>query len=190
MPVLATIDFLLEIDYHKGMPVSAQPLNPQKNSGFTLIELMVAISIIALLSAIGLTVFSQAQIAARDGKRLADMQEVQKALEQYYAVNQTYPAAPGSGNVKDLTGAANSFLTYFQNTAPPADPNIALSGSEYKYYACASPVGYNICSRMENCSGKCNMTTTSLPNGCSQVGAPGSVTSNTTGLYCLKSLSN
>jgi len=52
-----------------------------KTSGFTLIELMVAIAIVAVLSTIGLVVFSNAQDGARDSKRQSDIDAIAKALE-------------------------------------------------------------------------------------------------------------
>ncbi|MBU1000529.1 prepilin-type N-terminal cleavage/methylation domain-containing protein [Patescibacteria group bacterium] len=49
--------------------------------GFTLVELLVVISIIAVLSAIGLVSFRRVQQIARDGKRVADIDTIAKSLE-------------------------------------------------------------------------------------------------------------
>lgn len=51
--------------------------------GFTLIELMVAVSIIAILSTAGVVVFRNAQIAGRDGRRIGDVNAIAAALEQH-----------------------------------------------------------------------------------------------------------
>ncbi len=59
---------------------SAQHKN---KNGFTLIELMVAISIIAIISVIGAALFGQAQKNARDGKRINEIGQIQNALEQF-----------------------------------------------------------------------------------------------------------
>ncbi len=59
--------------------------------GFTLIELVVVISIIAILSTIALFGFSKAQASARDANRQATMNSVRSALERYYSDNQYYP---------------------------------------------------------------------------------------------------
>lgn len=53
-------------------------LNPK---GFTLVELLVVISIIAILSVIGITIFSSVQINARDARRKGDIDAIAKALE-------------------------------------------------------------------------------------------------------------
>lgn len=67
-----------------------------KRRGFTLIELLVVISIIGLLSTIILASVVQARARARDAKRIQDLQQLQKALELYYAGSQgKYPALVG-----------------------------------------------------------------------------------------------
>lgn len=56
--------------------------------GFTLIELMVVVAVIAILATIGLVIFSGVQQRARDAKRQEDVQAIVKGLE----VNKTQGA--------------------------------------------------------------------------------------------------
>lgn len=49
--------------------------------GFTLVELLVAVAIIAILATIGLTIFSTSQRDARDARRRADINSIAGALE-------------------------------------------------------------------------------------------------------------
>jgi prepilin-type N-terminal cleavage/methylation domain-containing protein len=60
--------------------------------GFTLVELLVVISIIGLLSTIAVVSLGAARSKARDAKRIADMKQVSTSLEQFYADQGGYPA--------------------------------------------------------------------------------------------------
>jgi prepilin-type N-terminal cleavage/methylation domain-containing protein len=60
--------------------------------GFTLIELLVVIAIIALLTTLALVALSSAREKGRNTKRLADMTQMNYAMELYYAQNKGYPA--------------------------------------------------------------------------------------------------
>lgn len=63
----------------------------KQTRGFTLIELMVVISILAVLSIVGLTTYSHAQSIARDKKRIQDLHMIASALILYYQANHHYP---------------------------------------------------------------------------------------------------
>lgn len=62
--------------------------------GFTLIELLVVITIIAILSVIGLVVYSGISARARDTKRMAEIDSIQKAMEKKYQPGSTTPYKP------------------------------------------------------------------------------------------------
>jgi prepilin-type N-terminal cleavage/methylation domain-containing protein len=49
--------------------------------GFTLVELMIAVTIISLLATIGMVVYTQASRDARNTKRVQDLLQIGKALE-------------------------------------------------------------------------------------------------------------
>ncbi len=65
--------------------------------GFTLIELLVVIAIIGVLSAVVLASLTTARQKARDSKRIAEVGQIQKALDLYYDINQTYPSTTPAG---------------------------------------------------------------------------------------------
>lgn len=77
--------------YTKFMPAQT----PKR--GFTLIELMIAISIIAIIAAVGITSFSQSQKLARDSRRKQDLRSIAVALELYYQKYAHFPCVVGAG---------------------------------------------------------------------------------------------
>lgn len=144
--------------------------------GFTLVELMVAIVIVAILASIGLVTYGQTQKSARDGKRKGDIREIQKALEQYYAISRDYPATLGSANISNSS--------YFPAGAIPVDPT---NNTTYRYVYYAPVAGtctrYIMCATLENNTGNRNAVPA---NGCEQPVDQASPTN----LYCLGSMSN
>lgn len=74
--------------------------------GFTLIELIVVIAIIGLLSTLAVVALGSARTKARDSKRLADLKQLQTALELYYTDQNAYPA----GNGVTLGVAATNYV--------------------------------------------------------------------------------
>jgi len=64
-----------------------------KERGFTLIELLVVIAIIGILSSVVLASLNSARKKGRDARRIADVKQLQLALELYYDANSGYPSA-------------------------------------------------------------------------------------------------
>ena len=65
--------------------------NKRDKKGFTLIELLVVIAIIGLLSSIVMASLNSARKKARDSRRIADLKQLQIALEMYYSDKGYYP---------------------------------------------------------------------------------------------------
>lgn len=151
----------------------------KSNSGFSLIELMVAIIIIAIIASVGLVNYSQSQLVAKDSKRKSDIQEIQKALEQYYSASNpsVYPA-----NIN--TGGPIDSKTYFQSGHIPKDPN----GSDYTLYRAPDGTtcfGYMLCAKLDGTSGN-HSTDPASQTGCD-------IPEETTipkGYYCVGSQQN
>ncbi len=70
---------------------------------FTLIELMVVISIISLLTSIVLASVTAARKKARDGQRLIDMRNILVALETYHDTYDAYPNPNTAGGDNDCS---------------------------------------------------------------------------------------
>ena len=65
----------------------------KKSKGFSLIELIVVITIIAVITAVGTVSFSTTNKKARDGRRLADLEKIRMSLEVMRQVGTTYPGS-------------------------------------------------------------------------------------------------
>lgn len=66
------------------------------NSGFTLIELMIVVAIIAILSAAAMTAFTYARDKARVGACKQSVGHLRIAMESYFTDENKYPDAAGS----------------------------------------------------------------------------------------------
>ncbi len=61
------------------------------SSGFTVIELMVVLTIIGILSAIGVNYHRKSIMQAKEAVLKEDLFQMRDSLEQYYADKSTYP---------------------------------------------------------------------------------------------------
>lgn len=135
-----------------------------KHNGFTLIELLVVIAIIGLLSSVVLISVTKTRAKARDAKRIADLKQIQKALEIYIQNHGSLPtpSAYGRANVSpgwwdgwwDLSTntAGNGFMNFLVTEGimakAPLDPSNTPTGYNgapgggYQYFYFVAPKGY------------------------------------------------
>ena len=66
-------------------------LGRRATSGFTLIELMIVMSLIVVLAGIGLAVHANSQTRAREAVLKEDLFRMRDAIDQYYADKNEYP---------------------------------------------------------------------------------------------------
>lgn len=93
----------------------------RRKTGFTLIELVVVMTIIMVITAVGMVSFQGASAKSRDGRRKADLEKIRVALEMVRQVGNTYPDA-SAGEAIGLVP------TYLQTW--PTDPT---TGWNYNY---------------------------------------------------------
>lgn len=116
--------------------------------GFTLVELLVTISILAVLMTIALVSYDNLQRGARDTRRKSDLSGIQAALEQYHADQGYYPSSITSGS--PLTSGTKTYMVKipqetqsghpaYSYTAKPSTPtacnNMAIYCTNYCLYA-------------------------------------------------------
>lgn len=107
------------------------------SKGFTLIELLVVIAIIGILATLLILQLNTARSKGRDAKRVADVNQIQTAVELYYDSTGSYPQT-----LTDLDSG-----TYFQSGKHPKDPQ----GAEYTYKVPgANAQKYEIVAKLEN----------------------------------------
>lgn len=100
---------------------------------FTLVELLVVISIISILMAVGAVNYQKSVKLSRDSKRKADLEQIRQALETYRAENGVYP------DTASISSLVPDYLTEY-----PQDPK----GGAYSYTK-GTGATYRICAQLE-----------------------------------------
>ncbi|KKU04152.1 MAG: Type II secretion pathway protein XcpT [Candidatus Woesebacteria bacterium GW2011_GWC2_47_16] len=128
--------------------------------GFTLVELLVVMAIIAILATVIIGGFRSSQMRGRDAQRKSDLKQIANALEIFFADYGKYPPASGvqiaacSYNPANGTGTACAWgsgsmndgkTTYMRTVA--ADP---ISSQNYVYRVSSTQNMYQLFARLEN----------------------------------------
>ncbi|MEK7495680.1 MAG: prepilin-type N-terminal cleavage/methylation domain-containing protein [Patescibacteria group bacterium] len=128
----------------------------KKSAGFTLIEILVVVTIIGLLTLTAVVTYGAFLKQSRDAKRKTDLGQVAAALEMYRSNSDTYPV----GSVWATTlNVLTTPVVYIQSL--PTDPK----SSSYSYYYTGSISDYTVGAYLESggttcfagqCGGNCN----------------------------------
>jgi prepilin-type N-terminal cleavage/methylation domain-containing protein len=126
--------------------------------GFSLVELLVVISIISILAAVLVANLTGARERARDSKKIEELGSLKNALRMYYNDNQEYPA--GSG----ITAFSGADLSEMEKYLP------AVNSIGFTYYQTNNGDGFNLCTSLDSGAGdddinsqiKCGMKSTNL----------------------------
>jgi general secretion pathway protein G len=97
----------------------------RKQDGFTLVELMVVISIIGTLAAIAVPRFMDSAVAANSAKVAADLRTLDNAAAIYQTIKGTAPADTGVLVTDGLLAAAPASLKSGQALYVAASANVA-----------------------------------------------------------------
>ena len=80
-------------------------LAPQRNQGFTLVELMIVVVVISLLAMVAVPSYNKSIAKARRGDAQASLSNLASAMERFFTENGTYIGAAGSVGTPTATGA-------------------------------------------------------------------------------------
>jgi type IV pilus assembly protein PilE len=106
-------------------------VRPGSASGFTLIELMVVVAVVAILVAIAVPSYSEAVRKGKRGQAKSDLVELAQVMERFHTINSTYDTStsatftnpitqsPKTGEANYTVAIATQSATAFTITATP-----------------------------------------------------------------------
>lgn len=120
---------------------------------FTLVELLIVVAIIAILATLVLVNMGNIQGRVRDAKRIGDLNNVQKSIQQYYLQAGKYPVNQSWSSLE--IGLKNAGVSQLQH-----DPLFDGSNPErdYKYAANADLTSYVLFAQLETKMRELNVT--------------------------------
>ena len=137
---------------------------PYRREGFTIVELLIVIVVIAILATITVVAYNGVQANARDSIRKSDMATLQKALEIHYTYYGSYTQPENRAEDRSTSGGSDwatdsDLLDLVTGGILPSLPKDPINDATYNYayepgnvnewgYAQAGQ-GYNLCAQLE-----------------------------------------
>lgn len=118
----------------------------KKEKGFTLVELMIVITVIAILITIAVASFTRVQKQARDAKRKGDLKALTTALQAYYTENMVYPTVTAEA---DASTALTALVPNYIPAMPEAPKGVTGGYATYKYNSDTDGYKYALCVGLE-----------------------------------------
>jgi prepilin-type N-terminal cleavage/methylation domain-containing protein len=103
----------------------------RKNKGFSLVELMIVIAVIAVLATFILIALQNARNSAENSRRVSATTQIRSFASVYYAINGTYE------NIKSAPEISDAVERYDENTGEKKILRIAVTGEGFNSKYCA-----------------------------------------------------
>ena len=113
----------------------------QRAKGFTIIELMIAVVVVAILASIAIPSYSDYVLRSKLTEATGNLADLRVKMEQYYSDNRRYSTDPGGGvcgipGGKEPTAADARYFTY---VCESTNPN-GMGDQQYVLTAVGAPV--------------------------------------------------
>jgi len=164
----------------------------KSKKAFTLIELLVVIAIIGILTTIAVISLNNARAKARDAKRVADIKQVQTALELFFNDQGRYPTTAEFANgslYSTSTSGTTTYMAAVPTASNPPDGSCTTGQNTFAYTGSDDGSSYTISYCLGGATGslttgpKCATPIGVLSVDCSVAGGGGSFTCGDTVAY-------
>ncbi|MDD4900380.1 MAG: prepilin-type N-terminal cleavage/methylation domain-containing protein [Candidatus Omnitrophica bacterium] len=109
----------------------------RRKRGFTLVEIMIVVAIIALLAAIAIPNLLRARLNANEAAAVSALKTIASSAISFRSVNAAYPA-----NLAALSGATPPYIDAVLGGGAKQGYNFALTGAANTFTATARPQTY------------------------------------------------
>jgi prepilin-type N-terminal cleavage/methylation domain-containing protein len=127
---------LIDVKVNKNM------VETKKNShflGFTLVEIMIVVAIIAMLAAIAIPNLLRVRLDANEAAAEAALRTINTSAQSYRAMNPTFPASLGP-----LASAVPPYIDAVLGAGAKSGYNFLITGNTNTFTATARPQGYGV----------------------------------------------
>lgn len=116
-----------------------------KKNGFTFIELLVVITIIAVIFSAGVVSYTTISKNSRNARRSSDMEAIRQALEMCRSIDGSYPAnPPGIYTGNQIACPVSTTVITLKTTPLDPKPCVGYLNGQYSY--AIAPGGYTLTS--------------------------------------------